>query len=94
MNKDIILVSITFGMIYLKSEINPNYRNTIQIGNKRINFSSICSIDIRKTKSFSIIIYEGVHPEIHVTINGQTYKGIIKGFISWKDCEVIAQPID
>lgn len=75
--KQITIVSSTFGNIDVKVKENQNYPNTLEIGNKRVDFSDILpeNIDLRSIKDYSIIIYDGIYSFVDVIIGSKQYTG-------------------
>lgn len=62
MKQSITFVCASLGMIDVVVSPNPNYRNTFEIGDKRVCFDNVVpdDIDLRKT-NFSLCIYDGVN---------------------------------
>lgn len=62
MKQSITFVSNSLGAIETIVKPNPCYRNTFEIGNKRVCFKNVvpADIDLRKT-NFSLYIHDGVN---------------------------------
>lgn len=77
--KQVTLVSATFGSIDVVVRENPNYPNTFEIGNKRIDFSEVLPLDVNlhKLEDYSIVIWDGVKAYVHINIGPITYTGNI-----------------
>lgn len=90
MKKRITLVSATFGSLDITVKENLNYPNTIEIGDKRIDFSEIVpqNMDIRE-KDYHIIIYDGIKAYCEIIVGNETYTGTIH-FSKVKTEEIIA----
>lgn len=75
--KSITIVSSTFGNINVKVDENTNYPNTLEIGNKRVDFSDILpeTVDLRSIKDYAIIIYDGIYSLVNVIIGSKQYNG-------------------
>ena len=80
MEKIITFVTATFGSIDCKVNINPNYSNTIELGNKRLCFDDILpyNVELREIDDFHIIIYDGIRPKIDIIIGTKTFTGTIQ----------------
>ena len=62
MKQSITFVCASLGMIDVVVSPNPNYRNTFEIGDKRVCFGKIvpADVDLRKT-DFRLFIHDGVN---------------------------------
>lgn len=77
--KQITLVSATFGSLNVVVSENPNYANTFEIGNKRIDFSEILPTNMNIHKhDYHIIILDGVKAYVNIIVDtSEQYNGTI-----------------
>ena len=71
------MVSSTFGSIDVKVNENSYYPNTLEIGNKRVDFSDILpkNIELKNIEEYHIIIFDGIYSLINVIIGSKQYNG-------------------
>lgn len=76
--KTITFVSATFGSLDLKVVENPNYPNTFEIGNKRVDFSEILPVGMNiHHYDYHVIIWDGTKAYVNIIVGPETYTGTI-----------------
>lgn len=77
--KQVTLVSATFGSIDVVVRENPNYPNTFEIGNKRVDFSEVLPLDVNlhEFEDYNIVIWDGVKAYVNINVGPITCTGTI-----------------
>ena len=91
MTKEIVLASPILGFVDIIVKENENYRNTFEIGDKRIDFSPMLpkNLNLHNVDSYRIIIKEGFETSVlvqvfnfvgrhHKIVKDTTYEGKLK----------------